>query len=117
MLEKLQALEIRMGEIEEKLASPDLYSDPDQAARLLKEQKARYAPAPEDATWNPAFAEAVRELPFVSHLIDLLYDADASLRRSTAARITLDGTLAKMKNRLLAARGEEVADEDCKLAG
>ena len=39
MLEKLQALEIRMGEIEEKLASPDLYSDPDQAARLLKEQK------------------------------------------------------------------------------
>lgn len=84
---------------------------------LLKEQKDRYAPALEDATWNPAFAEAVRELPYVSHLIDLLYDADASLRRSTAARITLDGTLAKMKNRLLAARGEEVADEDCKLAG
>ena len=84
---------------------------------LLKEQKASYAPAPEDATWNPAFAEAVRELPYVSHLIDLLYDADASLRRSTAARITLDGTLAKMKNRLLAARGEEVADEDCTLAG
>lgn len=65
---------------------------------LLKEQKARYAPAPEDATWNPAFAEAVRELPYVSHLIDRLYDADASLRRSTAARITLDGTLAKIKN-------------------
>ncbi len=39
MLDKLQAIEERYLKLEEELASPDLYSDPAEAAKLLKEQK------------------------------------------------------------------------------
>ena len=75
----------RMAQTRQRQAEAACVAIPIDYECLLKEQKARYAPAPEDATWNPAFAEAVRELPYVSHLIDRLYDADASLRRTTAA--------------------------------
>ena len=39
MLEKLELVEKRFGELEEALAQGDLYADPEKAARLLKEQK------------------------------------------------------------------------------
>ena len=39
MLEKLEFVEKRFGELEEALAQGDLYADPEKAARLLKEQK------------------------------------------------------------------------------
>ena len=39
MLEKLELVEKRLNEIEQALAAEDLYSDPQAAAKLLKEQK------------------------------------------------------------------------------
>ena len=39
MLEKLELVEKRFGELEDALAQGDLYADPEKAARLLKEQK------------------------------------------------------------------------------
>ena len=39
MLEKLELVEKRFGELEEARAQGDLYADPEKAARLLKEQK------------------------------------------------------------------------------
>lgn len=39
MLDKLQGIEERLVALEEELASPDLYNDPKNAAKLLKEQK------------------------------------------------------------------------------
>ena len=39
MIDKLTGIEDRYRAIEEKLASPDLYADPAEAAKLLKEQK------------------------------------------------------------------------------
>ena len=39
MLDKLSGIEERFRAIEARLSSPDLYQDPAEAAKLLKEQK------------------------------------------------------------------------------
>lgn len=39
MFDKLEAVEVRLAELESRLAAPDLYNDPDNAAKLLKEQR------------------------------------------------------------------------------
>ena len=38
MFEKLKALAARLDELEMRLSAPDLYDDPDRAARLLRER-------------------------------------------------------------------------------
>ncbi len=39
MFDKLDAVEIRLAELEGRLSAPDLYDDPDNAAKLLREQR------------------------------------------------------------------------------
>ena len=38
MFEKLKTLSARLDELEMRLSAPDLYDDPDRAARLLRER-------------------------------------------------------------------------------
>ena len=90
MLEKLAGIETRYLTIEEKLASPDLYSDPAAAAKLLKEQKDLTPIVEAYRAYRSAqtAAEDSRELmsdPEMRELAELEYDeAQAEMARREA---------------------------------
>ncbi|MBQ9535571.1 MAG: peptide chain release factor 1 [Clostridia bacterium] len=73
MLEKLALVEKRFMEIEEKLQDGDLYSDPEAAAKLLREQK-ELTPVVEAYR---AYRQALTELEQAK---ELLRESDAELR-------------------------------------
>lgn len=73
MLEKLALVEKRFMEIEEKLQDGDLYSDPEAAAKLLREQK-ELTPVVEAYR---AYRQALAELEQAK---ELLRESDAELR-------------------------------------
>lgn len=76
---------------------------------MLKEWKSAYAPTPKDTVWDIRFAEACKELPYITQLIEHLYSADASLRKETVRYIIDGGTLDRVQRRLIQLRKEESA--------
>ena len=50
MFEKLKALAARLDELEMRLSAPDLYDDPDRAAKLLRERNASGTPCENEYT-------------------------------------------------------------------
>ncbi|MGN0990556.1 MAG: CHC2 zinc finger domain-containing protein [Candidatus Ventricola sp.] len=83
--------------------------------RLLKKRQQRFAPVQPSDEWDDRFVSASHALPQVSYLIDCLYDADASVRKETAASLIDDGTIRSIE-RWNAAHKEEADAHDKALA-
>ena len=67
---------------------------------LLKRWKVDYAPQTVDEPWDDRFAEACKELPTITYLVDCMYSTDAQARKELMNLLIESGEIDRLKDRL-----------------